>query len=271
LKGARFVAAVEAEGGRRLAESLIKQLTGQDTITARFLHQEFFEFEPTFKIWLAANHKPLIRGDDDAIWRRVRLIPFAVVIPPEERDRDLHTKLQGELPGILNWAIEGCLKWQQHGLGLPEEVKAATNDYRSEMDTIANFIEECCFQSPQVSSTAKNLYRAYCEWCESYGERTLSQKLFGMKLSERGFERNRGTGGRTIWNGIGVVDYDHGTSEGFEGSEGSLGVFSLREGYREKKVKSGSLHSKGSLDTQPPDNILNDKDFKEKNGFERAW
>jgi putative DNA primase/helicase len=117
-----FVSAIEAEDGRRLAEALIKQMTGGDTMTARFLYGEFFEFLPEFKILLAVNHKPLIRNTDHAIWRRIRLVPFTVTIPEAERDKDLPDKLRRELPGILAWAVQGCLDWQREGLGMPEPV-----------------------------------------------------------------------------------------------------------------------------------------------------
>jgi putative DNA primase/helicase len=134
LRGARLVGAVEVESGRRLAEVLIKEMTGGDRISARFLHAEWFDFKPEFKIFLAANHKPVIRGTDHAIWRRIHLIPFNVQIPKPEQDRDLPEKLKAELPGILNWALEGCQMWQLYGLEPPAEVQAATQDYREEMD-----------------------------------------------------------------------------------------------------------------------------------------
>ena len=132
LKGKRFVSTIEIEQGRRMAESLVKALTGGDTIAARFLFGEFFEFIPQFKLFLGTNHKPVIHGTDLAIWRRIRLIPFLVTIPEEKQDRELVSKLKEELPGILNWAIKGCLAWQKDGLGVPEEVKAATDEYRKE-------------------------------------------------------------------------------------------------------------------------------------------
>jgi putative DNA primase/helicase len=131
LQGARFVYASEAEGGRRLAEALVKQLTGGDTLTARFLYGEHFEFQPMFKLWLAVNHKPVVQGTDHAIWRRIRLLPFIVTIPVAEQDKRLAEKLQSELPGILRWAVEGCLAWQQEGLEPPLVVKRATGDYRA--------------------------------------------------------------------------------------------------------------------------------------------
>jgi putative DNA primase/helicase len=144
LRGARLVGAVEVESGRRLAEVLVKEMTGGDRITARFLHSEFFTFKPEFKIFLAANHKPVIRGTDHAIWRRIHLIPFNVQIPKKEQDRELPEKLKAELPGILNWALEGCLMWQEHGLEPPQEVQTATEEYREEMDPLGDFLAECC-------------------------------------------------------------------------------------------------------------------------------
>lgn len=205
LKGARFVAAAEVEAGRRMAEVLIKQLTGGDKITARFLHGEFFEFKPTFKLWLSANHKPVIRGTDHAIWRRIRLLPFTVQIPKEEQDRELPEKLKAELPGILNWALAGCLQWQYGGLEPPEEVTSATQTYREEMDVMADFLAERCFLAPGASATAEELYSTYTKWSEDAGEkRPMSQRSFGMALTERGFQRRRGTGGRMVWDEIGV-------------------------------------------------------------------
>lgn len=207
LKGARLVSAQEVESGRRLAESLVKQLTGGDSISARFLHGEFFEFKPTFKLWVSGNSKPVIRGGDHAIWRRIRLIPFTVQIPPEEQDRRLSEKLREELPGILNWSLAGCRAWQREGLTPPEEIKAATEIYRDEMDIIGQFIGERCLLGPGYHATAKSLYSAFSEWSEAQGEkRPMSQQAFGMRLTERGLERKRGTGGFFSWLGIGLSE-----------------------------------------------------------------
>lgn len=216
LKGARFVSAVETEEGRRLAEVLVKQLTGGDMITARFLHAEFFEFRPTFKLWLAANHKPVIRGTDNAIWRRIRLIPFNVTIPEAERDKELPEKLKAELPGILAWAVEGCVAWQIEGLDPPDEVRLATQGYREEMDVLAGFLNDCCIVKSIARVSAGDLYGAYCKWCEANGERPLSQRAFGMRLTERGFTRMRGTGGRFWWEGLGLVERESGKDGGGE-------------------------------------------------------
>lgn len=207
LKGARLVSAQEVESGRRLAESLVKSLTGGDTISARFLHGEFFEFKPTFKLWISGNSKPVVWGNDYAIWRRIRLIPFTVQIPAEEQDRRLSEKLRRELPGILNWSLAGCMAWQKEGLTPPEEVAAATENYRDEMDVIGQFIAERCLTGPGKEVTAKILYAAFGEWSKLQGEKhPLSQQIFGMRMAERGFSKRRGAGGKRYWEGLGIVE-----------------------------------------------------------------
>lgn len=208
LRGARFVYASETEEGKRLAEALVKDMTGGDKISARFLRAEWFEFLPEFKLWLGTNHKPQVRGTDNAIWDRIRLIPFAVIIPEAERvpRRELLARFRQEFPGILRWAIEGCLEWQRKGLGTPEEVKAATEAYRSEMDVLALFLEQCCVKLPSAKTSAKELYLAYKIWCEENSERPLNQRSFGMRLLERGFEHSRsGATGSYIWRGLGLL------------------------------------------------------------------
>ena len=202
LKGARFITASEAEAEQRLAESLIKQMTGNDIISARFLHQEWFDFEPTYKIFLGTNHKPVIKGTDYAIWRRIRLIPFEVTIPEQERDRMLLNKLKKELPGILAWAVKGCLDWQKHGLGLPPEVEKATAEYRNEMDIVCDFLTECCEKGHAYKVLTKDLYKAYKDWCEINGDSLLSKKAFGIALSDKGFTPNRLSKGLRGWEGL---------------------------------------------------------------------
>jgi len=215
LRGARMVATSETEDGRRFAETMIKQLTGQDTIAARFLFAEYFEFIPNFKIWLAANHKPVIRGDDFAIWRRIRLIPFAVTIPPEEKDGKLPDKLRAEYPGILAWAVQGCLEWQRQGLNPPPEVLAATEEYKSEMDLIGKWIEECCLTTPHATAKAGALYGSYKRWVEDNGGFPLSSTKFGLKLGDRGFAKEKS--GTVVYRGIGLLD----TSDSWDGFSGS--------------------------------------------------
>ncbi len=196
LHRARFVAAVESDENMRFSEGLVKQLTGDDKITACRKYEEPFEFHPSHKLFIGTNHKPVIRGTDYAIWRRIRLIPFEVTIPPEERDRSLPEKLQAEAPGILAWAVRGCLDWQKHGLGLPKEVSDATEEYRNEMDALAGFLAEKCTLLPGDAGRvrAHDLYEAYKEWCKDTGEFQLTQTRFGRKLVEKGFKREQSNG-----------------------------------------------------------------------------
>lgn len=223
LQGARFVSAAEVEKGRRLAESKVKQLTGNDTVTARFLYGEPFDFRPQFKLWLSTNNKPEIVGTDDAIWDRIRLIPFTQRFAGTAADAKLPERLREELPGILAWAVEGCRIWQAEGLGEPEGVKTATEDYRLDMDTLATFIADRCYRADHASVLAERLYEDYRTWCAETGENAETQKKFGGRLRERGFD-NRGPkqpGTRkTIWRGIGLADPTSPPDEGiFEKSE----------------------------------------------------
>jgi P4 family phage/plasmid primase-like protien len=205
LRGARFVKSVETSGGRRMSEARLKQMTGGDTLAARFLHQEWFDFKPEFKLWLGTNHKPVISDSTHAMWRRVRLIPFEVQIPPEKQDRRLAEKLRDEYPGILNWLIEGALLWQHEGLEPPAGVREATQDYRQEMDVLGEFLSECCVLAPGAEGTAAELYENYHHWAEAAGEKKpLSKRGFGLALGERGFRNEKGTGGIRTWRGIGL-------------------------------------------------------------------
>lgn len=196
LVGARFVTTSEAGDGRRLNESLIKTMTGGEPLTARFLHHEYFEFAPAFKLFLATNHKPTIRGTDEGIWRRIRLIPFTVQIPPERRDKHLVDTLMAEAPGILAWLVDGCVEW--HGSGLPasKAVQAATADYRADMDKLGAYLADCCELEPHAITEAAPLYASYRHWCERSGEHTLSQTAFGRALTERGIAPDKH--GRTV-------------------------------------------------------------------------
>jgi putative DNA primase/helicase len=204
LHAARFVCASELAEGSRLAEGLIKQMTGGDAIKARFLFQEYFEFLPEFKLFLAFNHKPNIRGTEEAIWSRINLVPFTVMITPEEQDKHLGEKLIEELPGILWWCIRGCLAWQADGLAPPAEVKDATQGWRLESDHVAQFLEECLL-SPSVRTKASELYTIYAEWCRNTGEKEVSQMKFGLELSAKGYDVFKSHG--TKWRiGIGIKD-----------------------------------------------------------------
>jgi putative DNA primase/helicase len=207
LKGARFVSASETDEGRRLAEAQIKDLTGGDTISARFMRAEWFDFKPECKLWLSTNHKPVVRGTDRAIWDRLKLIPFDVRIPENEQDRKLLSKLKEELPGILAWAVRGCLEWQKEGLGVPDEVRNATGAYQSEMDVLAGFIADACVLTASAQASATSLYQSYKRWCDDNGEKWSNQRVFGSSLAERGFEKRRsGATGSYVWYGIGRAE-----------------------------------------------------------------
>lgn len=207
LYGARAVTSSEVGEGKRLNESLVKTLTGGDIIAARYLYAETFEFRPAFKLWLAANHRPIIRGTDYAIWRRIRLIPFTVQIPEAERiDRDvLLAQLRAELPGIFAWAVAGCLLWQQQGLGAPVAVTEATERYRRESDTLGAFIEDCCEIGADYLEPATELYIAYKKWAEDGGEFQLNQTRFGTALEEKGYAGDKMPGGLKGRRGLRLI------------------------------------------------------------------
>jgi putative DNA primase/helicase len=217
LVGARAAIASEVEDGSRLAEVVVKQLTGGEVISCRSLYQEPFEFRPTFKVLLAANHRPAIRGTDLAIWRRVCMVPFSVTIPENERDAELPQKLRAELPGILNWALEGCRAWQSGGLAPPASVRAATDEYRQSMDTLGAFIAERCSTAfADGNAGASDLFRAYDSWAKENGEHALGSRKFGEKLLEKGFRREHTARGNRYF-GIMLKD-----REGFEASSGNF-------------------------------------------------
>jgi putative DNA primase/helicase len=200
LRGARFVSTIETGERASLAENFVKAVTGGDRISARYLYQEYFSFEPVFKVFLATNHKPVIKGTDEGIWRRIRLIPFTQRFEGANDDHALRQKLEAELPGILAWAVRGCLAWQARGLTPPATVKNATATYRTEMDTFAGFLETCDLDDTATVG-ATELYQSYRAWAEGSGERPVSQRWFGLRLGERGFAKKE-VNGRGVWCGI---------------------------------------------------------------------
>ncbi|MBI2868378.1 MAG: hypothetical protein HYX96_00940 [Chloroflexi bacterium] len=202
LAGARIVTATETSAGRRLDEALVKEMTGGEPINCAPKYGSFFIFQPAFKPLLATNHKPDIRGADEGIWRRVRLIPFTVTIPERERDLDLKTKLESELSGILNWALEGVKAFLQGGLQTPEDVKSATAVYRAEQDVLAKWIEENCLTESEKQDEYAALYQDYCAWCEANHEEPINKARFSSSLDERGFPAHRGAKGKRLRIGI---------------------------------------------------------------------
>jgi putative DNA primase/helicase len=203
LRGKRLVTTSETEQGKRLSETLIKQITGEDVLTARFLYGEYFDFFPTFKIFMATNHKPAIRGNDLGIWRRIRLIPFNVTIKPEDMDKNLKTKIEHENSGIFNWLIRGCLLWQKEGLQTPKIVEAATKEYQEDADVVGQFLKECCTVTASEIFRVSNkcLYEAYIEWCEKNSEKACSKKFLAYRMQEKGFKKMVGNKER-FWLGV---------------------------------------------------------------------
>ena len=191
LRGARFVTAIETEDGRWWAESKIKSLTGGDRITARFMRQDFFEYVPQFKLIVAGNHRPGLRTVDEAMRRRLHFIPFTVTIEEQERDPDLAEKLKAEYPGILRWAIEGCLAWQQEGLKPPAIVRDATADYLAAEDAIGRWIDDRCISGQPHWTAGSALFADWKAWCDQTGERPGSQKRFAQLLENHGIRRAR--------------------------------------------------------------------------------
>ncbi len=191
LAGARLVIASEPNRGAELKEGTIKDLSGRDPITARRLYQEEFTFMPQFKFWLITNHKPTINGQDKGIWRRIKLVPFEVTIPDNEIDRNLDMKLKEESSGILNWMIEGCLKWQKEGMNVPSEVKEATEEYKADMDKLGDFLFSCCELDQNAKIPNKWLFLTYQAWCQATNTYPMTHRGFPQALQERGLRKDQ--------------------------------------------------------------------------------
>lgn len=200
LQNIRFVAATETEDNSRLAESLIKQLTGGDKIACRYLYQEYFEFQPRFKLFMSGNHKPIIKGSDEGIWRRIYLVPFEITVPESRRNPELPRLLASELPGILNWLIKGCIDWQKHGLKVPKRISNAVSEYKEEMDTLGSWISDCCVVEDGARLQGKDAYKVYRKWSENNGFQPSCSNSFGRKLAER-FDKKRTSSG-ILYSGI---------------------------------------------------------------------
>jgi putative DNA primase/helicase len=188
LRGARLVVASETESGKRWAESRVKSLTGGDRVCCRFMRQDFFEYQPQFKLIVCGNHKPTLRNVDEAMRSRFYLVPFKVTIPVEERDKKLADRLRAEWPAILRWCIEGCLQWQQEGLNPPAAVTDASDEYMEDQDVIGRWLSECCVQGHQFEAASKGLFSNFKDWAQESNEYIPSQKTFSQTLSERRFE-----------------------------------------------------------------------------------
>jgi len=226
LASARLVSSIEVDEGKKLAEGVVKAITGRDTITARFLYREEFEFNPSFKLFLAANHAPKVSDDDDAMWRRILRIPFEHVVPKDQRDPTLKAALKDPAisgAAILNWAIAGCLEWQRIGLGVPPVVEQATEAYRLDMDPLAEFFGDCCQFSANTWTATADIRKAYQEWVKDAGERdSMPQKEFTERLRRKGCEPVSKKSDKRLlrgWKGIQLLDAESQLTADFEEGE----------------------------------------------------
>lgn len=197
LKSTRFVTCEEPTEGVRLNEGLLKQLTGGSKITCRFLYSAEFEYVPEFKIWIATNHKPVIRGTDVGIWRRIKLIPFEVNIPKDRVDVNLKYKLRKEAPQILAWAVQGCIMWQKEGMKEPDRVLDAVKEYKVEMDLLASFVEQCIIidYESTVKITAQEMFALYMKWAKDNNEFEMSSNKFFREIAKKLPEKGRSAHG----------------------------------------------------------------------------
>ena len=223
LSGARILTTSEIPEGKRLNESLIKDLTGGDQMTARFLHGEFFTFYPKFKLWMFGNHQPIIVGQDDGIWRRIMLIPFEVMIAPDKRRprHELEADLRSEASGILTWAVQGFQQWQMTGLKPPERVIKSTQQYRDDMDTIGEYFDSCCVFTPHARTVIATLYNDYCVWCaETHGNPYGKQKFIAKVQEKYALRKDRGTNNKPTFFGIGLLEERYRVKDSIEVQDG---------------------------------------------------
>ncbi len=204
LFGMRLAVLHEADSGRRLAEGTVKRLTGGDRIKARRMREDFWSFEPSHTFLMLTNHKPVIGGTDEGIWRRLRLVPWDVVIPPEERDPDLGDKLALEADAVLAWLVSGYRDWRSDGLDDPEKVTKATEEYRAESDTVARFLDQRCLVLDACTVRSSELFAAWCAWCRDENAEPGTQTAFSLKLTNRGFDKRKTEIG-AVWQGIGLA------------------------------------------------------------------
>jgi putative DNA primase/helicase len=206
LRGARFVGATETEQGRRWNESKIKEITGGDRVSARFMRQDFFTYLPQFKLVIAGNHKPAIRNIDEAMRRRLHLIPFTITVPPEKRDKQLQAKLLVERNAIFEWGVQGCLAWQREGLVAPESVVSATKEYFESEDALGRWLEERCVRVKTARSLTSELFSDWKQWADAAGEFVGSQRRFSDLLLTRGLEKWRNSAGVRGYQGVGLAE-----------------------------------------------------------------
>ena len=208
LYGLRLAILHETDSGRRLAEGTVKRLTGGDRIKARRMREDFWHFDPTHTFVVLTNHRPVVGGTDEGLWRRLRLVPWPVVIRPEERDEELSAKLMLELDAVLTWLVDGCLDWRASGLDDPEQVTEATAAFRAESDALARFVSERCLTGPLYTVQSAELFAAWSKWCATDGEEAGTQTAFSNALTNRGFDKAKDGRGRIRWSGLGLAAED---------------------------------------------------------------
>lgn len=211
MQGTRYVHSVEVDQGKALAEGLVKQMTGGDTVTARFLYGTEFEYQPTHKLWLVANDAPKVNSEDDGLWRRILRIPCDNVVPEGERDSSIKARLKDASiggPAILAWAIEGALGWQSDGLAIPESIRAATREYKESQDPITDFVAEVCEVGEGMRVAFGDLWHAYLMYCKTYRRKPMGKLVFGDRLEAKGYKRGRTGSGRFI-DGLAIATSEY--------------------------------------------------------------
>jgi putative DNA primase/helicase len=207
LYGLRLAVLHETDAGRHLAEGTVKRLTGGDRLKARRMREDFWSFDPTHTFVMLTNHRPIVTGTDEGIWRRIRLVPWQVVIPDADRDENLPAKLAAELPAVLAWLVAGYQDWAAGGLAEPEQVTAATAAYRHDSDAMRRFIDQRCLTGPHFTAGSTDLYTAWSKWCADEGQDPGTQTAFSTALQNKGYDKRK-TNGVIRWTGIGLAAAD---------------------------------------------------------------
>jgi putative DNA primase/helicase len=210
LCGLRLAVLHETDAGRHLAEGTVKRLTGGDRLKARRMREDFWSFTPTHTFVMLTNHKPIVTGTDEGIWRRLRLVPWNVVIPDTERDEQLSDKIAAELDAVLAWLVAGYHDWQAHGLAEPAQITEATTGWRADSDTLRRFLDECCLTGPHLCAGSTELFTAWAKWCADQGEDPGTQTAFATALQNKGLDKTKDRTGRMRWRGIGLAATDGG-------------------------------------------------------------
>lgn len=211
LFGLRLAVLHESDHGRRLAEGTVKRLTGGDRLKARRMREDFWHFDPSHTFAMLTNHKPVISGTDEGVWRRVRLVPWEVVIPEDERDELLSDRLKLELGAVLTHLVDGYRQWKERGLDDPKKVIEATEAYRAESDALARFLDQRCLTGPNFTTRSSDLFTAWSKWCAGEGEDPGTQTAFSKALTNRGLDKCRTAAGM-VWKGVGLANDDNGLS-----------------------------------------------------------